>query len=40
MKPDDYIKSIINKYAITGRSQSVTLAAAEIYSIIQRWAGN
>jgi hypothetical protein len=41
METDQYVKSIIAKYAITGgRAPAVSAAAEEVYKIIQLWAGN
>lgn len=40
MTPDDYVQSIIKKYALVVRPASATTAAQEVYPIIQKWAGN
>jgi hypothetical protein len=40
METDAYLKSVIAKYALTGgRTPAATAAVAEVYKIIQTWAG-
>jgi hypothetical protein len=40
MEQNAYVKSIVTKYALTGRSPSATTAAHEVSKIIQPWAGS
>ena len=40
MTPDDYVKSVVAKYAIpAGHRQQVELAAQDVYPCISAWAG-
>lgn len=39
MTPDEYVKSIITKYALVGRTAAASAAAEQVYKILQAWAG-
>lgn len=39
MDADAYVKSIVDKYALNGRSPQAVVAAQTVFAVIQTWAG-